>query len=228
MILSRLYLNPAHRYVQRCLSDAQELHRRVLSLFQATDDEPQRSTLGILHRLEVSEREGLITLLIQSRDELPNTASLPDFFLDPRLGEVAFASTDLEPLVNALSVGRRCRFRLRANPTRRILTKSGSDGKRTHGKRVPLHDDATRFAWLERKLLAAGLGLVDSTDVRQTPQGRSMARRRGGVATHDAHTFDGIAKVLDTEAVERGLRDGIGPAKAYGFGLLSLALLEEA
>lgn len=37
--------------------------------------------------------------------------------------------------------------------------------------------------------------------------------------------FDGVLRVTDVEVLLDALRGGIGPAKAFGFGLLSLAPL---
>jgi CRISPR system Cascade subunit CasE len=37
--------------------------------------------------------------------------------------------------------------------------------------------------------------------------------------------FDGVLKVTDSEAFGRALSSGIGPAKGFGFGLLSVAHL---
>jgi CRISPR system Cascade subunit CasE len=223
MILSRMFLNPAHRDVQRCLADAQALHRAVLSLFRVESDAPARAALGLLHRLELSEREGTVALLVQSR-EPADPSRLPPGFLDPRAGQDAFASSSLEALLSRLEPGRRFRFRLRANPTRRIDTKSGPDGKRRNGRRVPVRGDDGRRAWLVRKLEAAGFRLDEAAELHQRPEGLSRARRGGGsVAIHDAHTFEGVVQVVDARAARDAVVTGIGPAKAYGFGLLSLA-----
>ena len=40
---------------------------------------------------------------------------------------------------------------------------------------------------------------------------------------HFGVRFDGTLQVTDARALARAVRDGIGPAKAFGFGLLSLA-----
>ena len=43
--------------------------------------------------------------------------------------------------------GQHLRFRLVANPTRKIDTKSGPDGRRRHGRRVPVRIDEL-YEWL--------------------------------------------------------------------------------
>lgn len=233
MMLSRLFLNALNREVQRCLGDAHELHARVLSMFPKSPGGAARATFGVLHRLEVSEREGTITLLVQSTDP-PDFGALPDAFLDPRAGGDAASTTSLDRLVATLVPGATLRFRLRANPTRKIQTKTLEDGKRRHGKRVPVRahsstsqpvsHDAARIAWLRRKLEIAGLRIVgDDQDplVRQRPDGIVHARKHGAAA-YEAHVFEGVVEVMDANRVRAAVAAGIGPAKAYGFGLLSL------
>lgn len=223
--LARFFLNGANRHVHRCIADAQELHQRVLSMFPAAEA-PARRALAVLHRLEVSERLGTIQLLVQSTDA-PDVTKLPEHFLDPGAGADAASTTSLAPLLDGVAAGERLRFRLRANPTRKIDTKSGPDGARRNGRRVPVRGDEARLAWLARKLETAGLRLVPAEEggplAVQRPEGLSRAHRGKAVATHDAHVFDGFVVAIDVERLRAAVRDGIGPGKAYGFGLLSLA-----
>ena len=62
MNLSRFFLNAASRDVQRCLGDSQALHARIMDLFTSEAARAGRCALKVLHRLEVSEREGVIRL----------------------------------------------------------------------------------------------------------------------------------------------------------------------
>ena len=120
------------------------------------------------------------------------------------------------------------RFRLRANVTRKIRTKS-EGGQSSNGARVPLRDDAQRLAWLVRKGAAAGFVLVtDVTDVGQPDvviidEGKSQGRRDGKRLVFEGVRFDGRLRVTDPHRFIEALRAGIGPAKAYGYGLLSIA-----
>jgi CRISPR system Cascade subunit CasE len=220
MNLSRFLLNGASRDVQRCLSDSQALHGRVMDLFGP--DGRGRAGLSVLHRIELSEREGLVRLLVQA-DAVADPSRWPAGFLDPRAGADAAATTSLAPLLDAIVDGATFRFRLRANPTRRIDTKSGPDGKRRHGRRVPLRGEDARAAWLDRKLGDAGFRLLGPDTLRQRPEGLAHGRRAASRTTHEAHVFDGVVVVTDAQRAHAALRAGLGPAKAYGFGLLSLA-----
>ncbi len=222
MKLSRLFLNPVSRDVARAQSDSQALHRRVMDLFGSAEG-PARAAHAVLYRLDVSERDGTVMLLLQSR-AAPVLDGLPEHFLDPRAGADASATTDLTPLLERLEEGSRFRFRLRANPTRRIDTKSAPDGTRRNGRRVPLRTPEARLAWLERKLSASGFALVGGGEACLVkPDGLQRGRRGEARLTHEAVVYEGVLAVMNPPLARAALEHGIGPAKAYGFGLLSLS-----
>ena len=61
----------------------------------------------------------------------------------------------------------------------------------------------------------------------QRPDGVSRGRKKGvGAITHEGCVFEGVLTISNPELAKRALIDGLGTAKAYGFGLLSLAPLE--
>lgn len=110
------------------------------------------------------------------------------------------------------------RFRLLANPTRKICTKSTPDGKKNNGKRVPVKTDQL-IEWFVRKSSGFSIGL-DSTDI-QTGY-INVSNPRDGKARLFAVQYDGVLKITDAEQFENVLISGIGPAKSFGFGLLSI------
>ncbi len=118
--------------------------------------------------------------------------------------------------------GARLQFRLEANPTRKIDTKSGSDGQRRQGRRVPLAAAAC-IEWLRRYEAVGGFTL-DPQAVRLdcgAARARKSSDAKDGVAYRTAR-FDGVLTVVDPQAFVRKLRAGFGSAKAYGFGLMSV------
>jgi len=143
MMLTRLFLNAHSRDVQRALGDSHALHSRVMSMFPVVDAAAPRASLGVLHRLDSSDGGAVLQLLVQSKAR-PDATKLPAGFLDPAAGADAVSSTDLAPVLAAIQPGARFRFRLRANPTRKIDTKTGPDGKRRNGKRVPVRGEDGR------------------------------------------------------------------------------------
>jgi len=87
---------------------------------------------GFLFRIDPSKR-GEAAILVRSAVE-------PD--LDYAFHNAAHflaASTQAKQVDASFEDGQSFRFRLMANPTRKIDTKSGPDGTRRNGKRVPVH-----------------------------------------------------------------------------------------
>lgn len=229
MFLTRLRLDPHHRDVQRCLADSQALHHFVLRLFDgaAATVGARRAGLGVLHRLENRDEGATLELLVQSRTEPNVRGVVPELLAST---DTSISTTSLEPLLARLMPDVAFRFRLRANPTRKIDTKSGADGGRRNGTRVPVRGDDERASWLQRRLQAAGMRLVEDDAgnpwLRQRPDGVARGHRKGSaLLSHDGHIFEGVLSVVEPLTARAAIIAGIGPAKAYGFGLLSLAPL---
>lgn len=130
---------------------------------------------------------------------------------------------------HALAVGARFRFLLRANCTRR---KKGQNEfgdldreafRAARGKRVAVFGEEAQRAWLAEKIAAAGCSLVH--EPRLSNARAWYWNDRGRHARHDGVDFEGVLRVDDVTRAASALEEGIGPARAFGFGLLSLARL---
>lgn len=258
MYLSLLKPNLRVARMRRDLGDCQELHRTLMAAFpQAPEEANAREHAGVLFRVE-QERHCPPAILVQSRLE-PDWAALPVGYLAP--GE-APAVKVFDAALSNVRAGQVLRFRLRANPTRLINSKSEPDGTKRNGQRVPLRNDpplaptasdAQRRAWrsgeekcldwLARRGDGAGFRLAivprspfSEDDTRHVPDVRvaveddlrgGRADRHLGGARRDLTIspvlFEGRLEVVDADLLRQTVAQGIGPAKAYGCGLLSLA-----
>ncbi|GIW07767.1 MAG: CRISPR-associated endoribonuclease Cse3 [Dehalococcoidia bacterium] len=222
MYLSLLWLNPASRQAMGDLADVQALHVRLMSAFP--EGAGSRAKLDLLHRVE-RDRAGRPRVLVQSR-LLPDWSRLPARYL---VSPPTVKSID--KAFQAITRGMRLRFRLRANPTKRLLSADHRRGlpervdrQGKEGKRVALLKDEDRLAWLQRKAREAGFRVV-SAIVRAEPDERGQ-KAGGPRLVLSAATFDGVLEVEDADKLRTALTTGIGPGKAYGFGLLSVARCE--
>ncbi len=235
MYLSRLTLNPKSREARRDLADVCELHRTILAAFPALPERTDfRRLHGVLFRVDIHGPSGVPTLLVQSQTE-------PDWsFLDSRQGYLLSDgrlnphSKCLDDLYACIRMDQILAFRLRANVTKKIDTKTGSDGKRRNGKRVPLRTTAEQLAWLARKGQQGGFEPLARTDSCGVPEVdvRSESDLKGRRPSEDAPgrlmtfgcaVFEGRLRVTDAETFRKMLADGLGSGKAYGFGLMSIA-----
>ncbi len=223
MYLSRLRLSRRSRANLNDLADCHQFHRTLMSAFpdiQGGNGSP-RARFGLLYRVE--EDASGVRLLVQS-DTKPDWSTLgADRVLDPP------ECKDVELLYGVLTAGQTLHFRLRANPTRKINTKSKPDGSRSNGQRVELRSEEEWLAWLERKASQHGFRLQSVSAAADVPNIRTMKLGKFGGERNDrkltffAVQFEGRLVIADAALFKAALRNGIGPAKAYGFGLLSIA-----
>ena len=220
MFLSRLQLNPESRTMRRDLGNRHDLHRTVLSAFPDVAGDSPRSSHGVLFRLELDARRSRAVVLLQSLTE-PSWTSLPDDYLvgpfDPRVD-----LKRLDAVLDRIAAGQRYTFKLLANPTvkRGTSLKSGhGNGERSNGQRVPVRDDGLD-GWLLRKAEVSGVTMLGSRRQRMPD---AIGFRSGRRLTFASVQFDGVLKVADANRMREAVSSGIGSAKAFGFGLLSIA-----
>lgn len=211
LYLTRLSLNLRNRQAQRDLANRYELHRTVLRGFPQALPADER----ILYRVEEDVRSGVVTILLQSLN-LPDWQALPaSYLLQP---------AEVKPFPVAFSAGQMLHFRLLANPTRRIKTPSSADGEELASKRVGLLKEEQQLQWLARKAETCGFQLLGVRSAKQPDvigwQSKGKDSRR---LTFQSVLFDGVLQVTEPDLFTQALKNGIGPAKGFGFGLLSLA-----
>lgn len=234
MFLSRLILDPRSRRVRRDIADCQQMHRTLMSAFTGHPALVEargavgnaRAQVQMLYRLDVDTRTNRIVILVQS-------SVRPDWSrLEPGYLLVAAQVKDVTANYAAIEGGMILAFRLLANPTKKIDTKSGPDRKRRNGRRVELRREEDLVAWLRRKGEGAGfalegvIGRSGVVDVRTSLSGSAglvTGRRDGARLTFGSALFEGRLRVIDAQLFRRALAFGIGSGKAYGFGLLSVA-----
>lgn len=208
MYLSQLLLDPASRRVQSELSNRYELHRTLTAQFPSN----QRREVNLLYRLEIPERQVFqpITMLVQTMVE-PDWSALSGSGL-------LMGSPQVKTFDPDLPTGAIYFFRLLANPTKR--TKQ-ADGK---SKRVGLYSPEAQTEWLQHKALQGGF-TVGGMKLQDLGMVESIKKKNNQIIQIKHYTvqFDGVLSVSDPHLFKLTLVKGIGSAKAFGFGLLSLA-----
>jgi len=213
IFLTRLVLGPRNRLVQRDLSDIQQLHRTVMSAFPDSGGQG-RLAHRVLFRVEEALGGREINVLVQSITE--PSWSLPEGYLR-QPPEVK----NIDPALDSVSAGGHLRFRLEANPTRKVVKET--DGVRAkNGMRVPIRTDAGRREWLDHKAEAAGFHVL-SVDARPAGTRTGSHSQRPGRLSLESVRFDGLLEVLDPALLRQAIQNGLGSGKAYGHGLLSVA-----
>jgi CRISPR system Cascade subunit CasE len=116
----------------------------------------------------------------------------------------------------------RYRFSLLANPTRKLAAPRDGQGKRRNAKRLPISNREDLLTWLTRKAAQHGFS-VTPEEIRTIPQPRQSFVKEGKAGLHSATEFTGVITVTDPELLRQAFANGIGSAKAFGFGMLCLS-----
>jgi CRISPR system Cascade subunit CasE len=197
-----------HPTVLRLLAHHYDMHRFVYGVVQ-----PSPGIDRILYRVEACpDRFGIprpAVLIQHSRS------------LNPKLNADQHRFADLEyKEVNIPIRPGPHRFRLRANPVKSIP----SDAKGVRGTRRGLASDEERRDWLVDRFNNHGME-VEAVDVVAEPFvefAKSGARGRGNVAIAGV-MYNGVIDILEPERVAPIIQNGIGRARGFGYGLISLA-----
>ena len=209
MYLTKLTLNLRSAQARRDLGDAYEMHRTLVRAFVAdSHSNPPR----FLWRLEAN------TKLAAAADEVNGPALLiqseapADWSILERLpGYLQHrAETKNVELAHLVRLHRHYRFRLLANAT--ICRK---------GKRLALLKQEEQTAWIERQGDRHGFR-IQSVSVSPHDLLTSSASGKASICVQRV-CFEGYLEVLQPAVFENALVAGIGPAKAFGCGLLSVA-----
>lgn len=222
MNLSRLTLNPRNAASRRDVARPYEMHRTLCRAFAHADaacsgKNGQPPENRILFRIEPEPGRGGPVVLVQSEDVEPRWQPLLE-------NEYLLRADGPKGLDPTLKKDQALRFRLVANPTKKV-----------NGSRVPLTYDEksddmpdnfqTYWDWLHRRAEMAGFEVVQTQDVPFRSASNRVERN-----DYDKHQiphfgvrFDGLLRVINPNDLSDALRKGIGSAKAFGFGLLTLA-----
>jgi CRISPR system Cascade subunit CasE len=207
--ISKLELNERDRSVRHDLSNIHHLHQRIMQAFPDVEQNKVRADWDILFRLEPDSN----IVLVQSGDEvLPDWNRLPNgYLLDRKIVPFVIHSDNLQS-------GKLFHFRLKANPSKRL--------KETR-KTVGLYSQSDQIAWLERQAAARGFQ-IQMVDV--VPTANVFGKKKGNNSPIKIHTaiFQGILEVRDADLLLTAVREGIGRAKAYGCGLLSIKKIDRS
>jgi len=209
MYLSDIQLHCMNRETARLLGDPYKLHAALMSGFpvDGTDAAQER----VLFRQEPPmPGSPWVQVIVQSQTK-PDWGPLLE-----RHPDAAHARRKAVEL--AFQPGQRLRFRLRANPT---VTRNGN--------RLGLVGEPDQRAWLEKRATGFGFALEGYQLIDEGLVGGYKKGNDGEVGkgwhrmSFRAVCYQGVLRVADADLLRETVSKGIGPAKGFGCGLLSLA-----
>jgi CRISPR system Cascade subunit CasE len=185
---------------------------------QADVHGPRTAEAGFLYRIDPLP-SGRAVVLVQSSKQ-------PDWdYAFHNADYLLAAPPEVRQLDPHWAAGDVLRFRLQANATRKVDTKTDAEGKRRNGTRVPVGRERLP-EWLGRKAEQSGFAFAEG-DVRVATGYVYFAKDNREDGRLFSVRYDGVLRVTDADLFRVALESGIGPAKGFGFGLLSVAPLRE-
>ncbi|MFC6094383.1 type I-E CRISPR-associated protein Cas6/Cse3/CasE [Saccharothrix lopnurensis] len=216
MHLTRFEINPARRDARTMLASPQKMHAAVMAAFPPTTAAPERGR--VLWRVDRHQHRVVLFVVSPHRPDLTHLVE-----------QVGWPTThtwdtrDYQPLLDRITAGQQWAFRLRANPvsSRRKTPDS------TRSQRFGHVTVAQQTDWLLTRAERHGFTVVPGEnkepDVAVRGREHVTFKRQGADVTLSTAVFEGHLEVVDAEALRTALVTGIGPAKGYGCGLLTLA-----
>lgn len=185
------------------LRDSYAWHQKVWQAFPGRDGMAR----DFITRLDTLENGFRLLLLSQHKPTRPDWCPGP-----------AWASK----MVPASFYTQNCyRFSLLANPTKKI--RSNTAGQRLkNSRRVPIAARDALLDWLERKAEQSGFSF-ERTQTRTISRPRLPFIKKGTAGLHCATEFISTLRVTNAARFRHAVTNGIGPAKAFGLGMLCLS-----
>ena len=207
MYLTRVKLDISKRETQLALSASGRFHGAIERAFE----QKQNRNLWRIDKLG-----GEYYILILS-EEVPNLKDFMEQFGDSKSSA---ETKEYDVLLNKITDQSIWRFRLVANPTHCVKTKSGRGKVMAHV--TPEH----QMEWLKTKAAANGFELVDDNCFVLANEWKNFYKNTSGKDMRVRlmlASFEGILRVTDVDAFRKALISGIGRGKAYGAGMLTVS-----
>ncbi|WP_419944713.1 type I-E CRISPR-associated protein Cas6/Cse3/CasE [Candidatus Poriferisodalis sp.] len=199
--LTLLKLNPSSKLARASFRDPQTVHKTLMRCFDSDLGSEPRKHVGLLWRIEPGDAP---TILMQSEAE-PWFDDLPDDYADI---QERLIDKHLESLQDGMAVN----YRVVLNPARN--TRTGGINKRIV---IPAQD---RPKWVAGRIANAGLAALSAPTITGMAD-RHIRRGKQRVPVYSVRV-DGTAQVSDAESLRAAMRAGIGHARAWGCGLLTV------
>lgn len=198
------------------IASPQKLHAAVECSFPSIADKEFR-TLWRIDRLS-----NALYILVLS-DGKPDFTHIVEQFGWPGAKQ-KWETKKYAPLLESIEVGQKWQFRLRANPVHSVK-QPGNLPEEKPVKRGKVYAHVTvqqQEQWLLERAAKYGFRLQEGSFCVVQQEVKKF-KRQGQPVTLGIATFEGILEVEDVVLFLRTLTCGIGRAKAYGCGLLTIA-----
>ena len=206
MFLTRVEIDTKKRAAMKLLSSLQVMHAVVEACF---DDDSRK-----LWRLDRFQNALFILILSERK---PNLTRMKEEYGYPNQSNEQ-DTKDYQKVLDMFQGGQIWRFRLRANPVHSVM--GDKDSGTARGRVFPHVTAEHQKKWLEERSERLGFSLKEFEIVQREEK---KFKKRNQMVSLTTATFEGILKIENAEVFRSTVVSGIGRAKAYGCGLLTIA-----
>jgi CRISPR system Cascade subunit CasE len=219
MYLTRMHLNRRLRTAQRLLSSPQRIHAAVEDCFPPG---ALAATGGrTLWRIDPADHGEALLIASPIQPDMRHLVEQAGWQTDS-----AWETRPYTPLLESLAEGQQWRFRLTANPIHAARKGDWADTKPcaiTGAKR--------QEEWLQKRCEGMGFTIPDGPEESHQLAVKSQRTLRFNRESRQVKiatvTYEGILAVTEPNLLSTAMTTGIGRAKAYGCGMLTIAPIEK-
>lgn len=203
MYLSKLKLDLKSSSARQALRDCEDMHRNIQSIFES-----DRLSQNVLYRV-LYERKDISVYVMSDRQ-------ITEDMIKFSSGFILLGSVSLESVKDSIKEGSVYQFDLVAYPSE----KKHIQGKK-NSLRKYLSDYDDQLSWIHSKAEQSGFRIIDLG----LSDGNPVSTKKKGTEIRLNQTrFYGRLQVENIDKFLESWRCGIGPEKAYGFGMLLLSV----
>ena len=189
--------------VRAALTDRQKMHRLLTGCFQN-----QRSNADILF---CSRIKGLVV-------EVYLYSSIPVIRKCIPSGIRLAAERDVTFWLDSLKTGMHLSFQIETAPFKKVAEEGIKNSRRR-----AIVDPEERISWLERKAQQSGFVICTLLESKAERIVVNHSPDKGGRFFVDTFKYTGTLQITDGDSFQNTVKNGLGPGKAYGLGMLLLA-----
>lgn len=214
MYISRVEINPRRRDTMSALVSPEILHAAVMASFPSMEKEGNDR---ILWRIDIL---GPSTYILVQSNIKPDFTHIVEQFGWPE-SDQKWDIVDYERFLSNIKNGDMRRFRIRANPTRSVMQK---DGKSTRGKVCQHVTVDQQLQWIVEKSKKCGFSIEGpGLNVDISSRDTLKFKKKNTTVSLAAAVFEGTLKIEDAKLFVDTIKSGLGRAKAYGFGMITVS-----
>lgn len=229
MFLSRVILGLTSLDAIAFANSPYRIHAAVEKAFahDAVREEDGGRILWRLDEVPGNEREAWLYVVSPDRPDFTHICA------QAGAGEESpWVTKDYHCVLGRIAEGQLWQFRLKANPVRKVLVDKGRKAREDVIGTLQGHvTEAQQREWLLERAEVHGFRVAQTEEgldrLVVSHRRREKFRRRESVVTLATAQYDGVLEVTDAQEFKRTLGFGIGRAKGFGCGLMTIAPLRE-